>query len=599
MVQIFVNDWMTSMGTVALLRLDPEQQIIKVDRNKLEIPIDWFKNLPETLFKYFVDEFSVAEREYRRLESLAFDLEKKQKDKNKYKDSTKNFNSRLKEDINRVKKYFPEWEEKLQTFEIEMKESIDSKNFSSLHQQIFELYQIFKLEEIDKKVTLNWVKGSILSQTGGQASFLNVSKNSLSFSEQMKVFEKDYINPVLWELQLQKNLLEKNESEIEALFQIDEKPDYATKWEKAKKKSKKSWCEWLNLLPECALLEGQKGTIPFEEMHFVPLGMSISNAYNYAWDGNLDTTQAISALAKLLLLISPLGANSYRRPRNGEIINVFGFLHCESSCNKTLMLNNQLANAMKSELHFSDALKDSFSKLKELEKKRRQVAILIEWNTEYKTKKTFLEYKPLNGDFVEYLLHEKSYITTKIYPYQFREEVVRAALSNIDSKHIIIREMRRVMDEVITKRFTSSIRNALIMREFMISKEGKEMGTEKLVTTQMYNLGYKLSRKLGDSREENKDGSYQASNEKKLTAIAYRLLNAVKAGNRQLFFDTSVRLHITAGMNISSNFTKALDPSTTDKEFATIALAFIAGLIPAEGQVGENSSENNSETVEE
>ena len=338
----------------------------------------------------------------------------------------------------------------------------------------------------------------------------------------------------------------------------------------------------MNLLPECTLLESQWGTIAFEEMHFVPLGMSISNAYNYSWDGDIQTTQPISTLAKLLLLISPIGTYRYKRPSKGEIINVFGFLHLESSCKKTLMLNNQLMHSMQSEVRFSDALKDSFSKLRELENKRREAAVLIEWDTNYKAKKTFLEYKPLHADFVDYIMGEKSNITSKINPYQFREEVVRAALDNLDSKHLIIREMRRVMNEVVTKRYTTSLCNALLMREYlMLLKEGKEMQTEKTVTSQMYNLGCKIAKTLGGGRKENQDGSYQASNEKKLTSVAYRLLNAAKAGNRQLFFDTAVRLHISAGMNISSNFTKVLDPTTSDKEFATIALAFIAGLIPS------------------
>ena len=99
----------------------------------------------------------------------------------------------------------------------------------------------------------------------------------------------------------------------------------------------------------------------------------------------------------------------------------------------------------------------------------------------------------------------------------------------------------------------------------------------------MHELGENIAEKLiGNSKKGNQEGHYQAPDEKKLTAVAYRLLNAAKAGNRQLFFDTAVRLHIQAGMNISSTLTKSIDPSTSDKEFATIALAFIAGLIPSE-----------------
>lgn len=583
MVKIVVNDWMTSMGTVALMRLDPEKKFIQADANSLEVSVDWLKDLSETLFQYLLNQYSVATRETQALKKLTMTLEKNASDSAKYKDYAKWLNDRVKSSVDRVKKYFPELNEELQAIVVVLKEHIERQQFKEINQQIVALQQIFQQPAIDKKLTLNWVKATMLAPAAGQASFLNVAKNGLAYTEQMAIFEKDYIAPLVWELQLRDNWEKNDEKEIEALFELDDKPLYASKWEKEKKKSKLSWCEWLELLPACTLLEDQWGTMMFEEMHFVPLGMSMSNAYNYAWDGDIQSTQSISALAKLLLLISPIGAYRYRRPSKGEMINVFGFLYSESSCRKTLMLNNQLANSMQSDVKFSDALKDSFSKLRELENKRQEAAVLIEWDTDYKAKKTFLEYKSLHADFVNYIMDEKSNITSNIYPFEFREEVVRAALNNLDSKHLITREMRRIMNDTAIKKFTSSLRNALLMREYLIVlKEGKEMQSEKTITLRMYNLGFAISKKLGGGRKENQDGSYQASNEKKLTSVAYRLLNAAKAGNRQLFFDTAVRLHISAGVNISSNFTKALDPSTSDKEFATIALAFIAGLIPAD-----------------
>lgn len=589
MVQIVVNDWMTSMGAIALMRLDPNNQYIQSDANRLEVPLDWIQNLPETLFNYFVSQYSVAEREYQALKNLAVGLEKRSNDAAKYKESKKWINDRVKGNVKKIVKYFPEMKNELSEIVEDLNLSIDSQDFKSINRQIVSLYEVFKRSEIDQKLTLNRVKHTILNSSGGQSSFLNVTKNALAFTEQMGIFERDYILPIIWENNLREQLHQRDEKKIEELFQLDEKPDYATKWEKEKKKSKLSWIEWLKMVPECALLEEQWGTVTFEEKHFVPLGMSMTNAYNYLWDGNIQAAQSISSLAKLLLLLSPLGAYRYSRPTTGETINVFGFLYDAANCKRTLLLNNRLTNSMRSDVKFSDALRDSFSKMKELEERRKEVAMLIEWDTDYKAKKTFLEYKPINADFVNYILHDKSSITSNIYPSKFREEVVRAALDNIDSKHIIIREIRRVMGEKVTKRFTFSICNALLMREYLLLlKEGKDMRTEKTVTNQMYNLGYKIAKELGRTRQKNEDGSYQASNEKKITAIAYRLLNEAKAGNRQLFFDTVARLHISAGMNIGPNFIKALDPNTSDKEFATIALAFTAGLIPSVKPIEES-----------
>lgn len=586
-VKIVVNDWMTSMGAVALMRLDDKTKCITTDANSLEVPNDWLKKLPDTLFEYIVTHYSVSTREIEAINDLIEQLEKKLGDKEKNKERIKDFikwiNDRIKGNNDKVIKYFPETSEALQNHFANLKQALADEDFKIVHQEFSKISKFLMRRDVNQKLTLNWVKARLLEPGVGQASFLNVAKNALTFSEQMKTFENDYIMPILWELQLQEKYKTKDETAIEQLFDINEKPDYASKWKTAKKKSKLSWHEWLSTLPECTLIEGQLGTITFEEKYFVPLGMSVSKAINYAWDGNIEAMQPISSLAKLLLFLSPLGTTRYRRPYKGDKIDVFGFLNNDSSCYATLQLNNQLFSAMKKDGHFSEAVKDSFNKFKDLENFRKTATVLIEWDTEYKAKKTILEYKALNPNFVDLILHDKyGKKLSSIYPYAFREEIVRAALDNIDSKHLIIKEMRRIIDEAPNKRSTLSVKYALLVREdFNAMKEDKNMETEKTLTTQMYNLGYRLSKTLSSTNKEHHEEYYQAPDEKKLIAVAYRLLNATKAGNRQLFFDTAVRLHIQAGMNIGPTLTKSIDSSTSDKEFATIALAFIAGLIPS------------------
>lgn len=588
---------MTSMGAVALMRLDSEIKSIKEEANTIKVPLDWLKELPTTLFDYVINHYSVAKREIEAVQGLLNNWESKlsdkEKNKEKIKDYTKWINDRIKGNVDKIIKYFPEISEQLQTHVSDLKKALLDEKIADAHHEFSEISKFLQQEEVNRKLTLNWVKATLFAAVAGQASFLNVAKNSLTFSEQIKAFEKDYIKPVLWEQQLLEKFHSQDEKAIEELFELEEQPEYASKWKTAKKKSKLSWYEWLSLLPECTLIEGQFGTIPFEEMYFVPLGMSLKT-FNYAWDGYIEAVQPISSLAKLLLFVSPLGTIRYRRPYKGEMINVFGFLNNDSSCYATFELNNQLSNAMKKDSHFTEAVKDSFHKLKDLENFRKTATVLIEWDTEYKAKKTILEYKVLNPNFVDLILNEKyGKKLSSIYPYTFREEIVRAALDNIDSKYLIIKEMRRILDEASNKRITLSIKHALLVREYFSAVKGDQnMETEKTVTTQMYNLGFRLSKTLGSTNTENQEGHYQAPDEKKLTAVAYRLLNAVKAGNRQLFFDTAVRLHIQAGMNIGSTLTKSIDSSTSDKEFATIALAFIAGLIPSKNDEKQETKSN-------
>ncbi|KGR92394.1 hypothetical protein CD30_00860 [Ureibacillus massiliensis 4400831 = CIP 108448 = CCUG 49529] len=586
-----MNDWMTSMGAVALLRLDEDKQEIHAKANTLEVPIEWLKHLPETLFQYFLKHYSVADREYQALQNLVnIYIRNLEKEESKLKENIKWINERVKSTCDKVKKYFPDLDAELINCMSNIKIAMESKDTRKLEDQIGRLYQIYKQQKIDQKLTLNWVKATLLSSAAGQASFLNVAKNALSFKEQKSLFERDYILPVLWELRLREKFEKGDEEEIEALFKIGEKPEYAKSWASEKKKSKLSWYEWLKTVPECGLIENQWGTASFEEMHFVPLGMSVSNAYNYAWDGNLQAVQSISALAKLLLLLSPLGTYRYRRPSKGELVNVFGFLHAESSCQKTFMLNNQFSNSMRTDTRFSEAIRDSFGKLKEIENRRNEVTVLIEWDTDYKAKKTFLEYKSLNPNFVDYIISTKENVIEKISPYQFREEIIRAAFDNLDCKNLIMKEMHRIMNLPTTNRDTFSLKNALIMREHLLMlKEEKNLLTEKTVTEKMYALGFRIAQTLGGKKEEATDTLYQAPNEKKLTSTAYRLLNAAKAGNRELFFDTVVRLHLAANMNVGKNLVKAVDLNTSDKEFTSIALAFIAGLTPGKKQIIEET----------
>lgn len=575
---------MTSMGSVALMRLAPTNQEWQTEANRLSVSFNWIEKIPEFLFEYIVNHYSVAERENEAIKNLAISLTRRVNDKAKYKENMKWVNERAKKSLDKVKKYFPEYSDECDRITNTLKEAMKNQEFDVVGHSVQEFYQLIKQKKINQKLTLNFAKSSsLLAQSGGQASFLNVAKNKLTYEEQMELFCKDYITPLLWEIRLRKNFELGDEEKIEELFKLGEKPNYTSSWLKEKKKAKLTWYEWLKGLPECSLIEGQWGTMAFEEMYFVPLGMSMKNTYNYAWDGNLDTTQSISSLARLLLLLAPLGSQSYKRPFKGEELTVFGFLYDQSSCENTFFLNNQFSNAMRKDVKFSEALRDTFSKVTELEEQRKQSSMLIEWMTEYKMKKTVLEYRPLHPTFVQYVLSEQSKVTSRIYPIAFREKIVRAAMDNLDSKHIIWKEMRRVIGESDKHRHTGSIRNALLMREKLILiKGGKTLTTNKTMTDQMYGIGYRLSKTLNVDGTSNEPNNYRASANKKMTSVAYRLMNAAKAGNRQLFMDTALRLHVAAGMSINPAFIRAIDPKTSDSEFATIAMAFVAGLIPSE-----------------
>jgi len=80
------------------------------------------------------------------------------------------------------------------------------------------------------------------------------------------------------------------------------------------------------------------------------------------------------------------------------------------------------------------------------------------------------------------------------------------------------------------------------------------------------------------SKGENEDSEvYKASGKKKVDSIAYRMLNALKAGNRTAFLDTVFRLHVSEGEEISPVFMDIFKSEGLD--FETIGGAFITGLL--------------------
>lgn len=580
------------MGATALLRIDTEKQI-KVDNNVLDIPVEWMERFPEKLFNYMVEFYSVAKKKEETLQrytkSLTFNVERKTKQQeNTFKNYSAWTQKSLKDSLEKVIKYFEEDASIAQTLLSDMKTAFKESNMEEILRIINETIQLLKQTKINQKLTLNSVKAKMLTASGGQVSFLNVTKNSLTFKEQIEVFTKDFIEPILWEWKLKQIIIEKNEEVATAILQESEY-SIAKNYRKAHKKSKTIDWEWFNHIEECSAIAEQWATLPYEEMMFMPLG---STSLNDRWDGQVNNIQQISAFARLLLFIAPLGCATYKRKFGRDEDFVFSFLHVEGDCQETLNKNYLFMQSLSHQELFSDALVHSYDKKKWLENEREKITLLVEWTTYSKEKKTLLEYRILNEKFIKNILKNPKINFSKIYPYEFREELMQQGLRGQDSKTLIIEEIYRLIKEPIRNLY--SVRKALIMRELLIRED--ILMEDTTLTDRMYATGAAIRNKLLGKGNSGSDENYVAPQEKKLTAIVYRLLNASKGGNRHLFFDTAVRLHLETGRFIGKEFTTMLDKKTvSDSEFATMSLAFIAGLTPSiqkEDDIKEGASVN-------
>ena len=111
------------------------------------------------------------------------------------------------------------------------------------------------------------------------------------------------------------------------------------------------------------------------------------------------------------------------------------------------------------------------------------------------------------------------------------------------------------------------------------NNEGKNINqqSQKLTNAQRgRKAGYKLKKDLGDPKEA----------DNKIKGFIYQLLNSVQTGNRDLFFNTIIRMYISNDLpipKILSEISQSID------DFREIGYAFILGLKSSDDKKGEKN----------
>ncbi len=589
--RLYIHEWIYNAGAVAMLQLDSQQEI-KVNANRLDVPMEWIEQLPQRLFDYLIESYSRAQNTLEWLQKTMNYARKNVDEKDKkqqtaFKMSIDRFKNTLKDSLAKVKKYFEEEAIEAERLEKESLEALKDKNFELLEHLMREIQILLEKKEVDEKITLNYVKAVILAPASGQVSFLNVTKNTATRQEQQQIFYTDFVEPVLIELRL-RTWIEQQDEEQLLSFLRESEYIIAKEWRKAHKKATVIDFEWFEQYPKCTALPNHWGTLSFEEKIFMPLA---STSLNDRWFGHKDHIQVISPLARLLLFLSPLGCTRYRKKTANSEEMVFAFLHVEGDCEESLQRNRAFSKIMHNENSLIEALRGTHEKQQQIEKARREVTVLIEWFTESKAKKTLLEYRWIEERFYKYVLN-KNYIS-QVYPMEFREAIVQQHLRNYDTKMLIQEELYEQLKKD-TGRNTWGVYQCLRIRELMMG--GSTVEQQQSLTDRMYATGHALRLSLTSNDVSNSgQNEYKASNSKKLDASIYRILNAAKSGNRTLFFELVIRLNILAGRKISKEFAQCLDREVVnDAKFATMSLAFVAGLMAVQTKEEEKKDGENN-----
>lgn len=307
----------------------------------------------------------------------------------------------------------------------------------------------------------------------------------------------------------------------------------------------------------------------FEEMVFSPIGVAKDNAFNFSWYFDSQQPKPLSSLAKLVLLFAPIGSTIYFK---NEGINeqterrlYAGFVQTDATFAEILQKNNHFKQLKKKREPFNKIV----SQLVQSVKKESEYAVdhlfFLEFFSDYSSKKTHLHYYHLPVYLAHYFKQHADKLDD-IKPYDYREQFVQYVLRGADPVYVIYNYLRDCI-----KNERSSIGPYIAVRERNRILQFKK-GVRDMATTDK-----RVSALFMQGREIRDAIMRSSGSEKKVTSIAYRLLNAAKAGNRKNFMDTLLRIYMSADRPVSPIFLNALHER--DLDFATVANAFIAGLL--------------------
>jgi CRISPR-associated protein Cst1 len=590
MTQFFIEaraeEWHFTAGLIGLMRLYEEE--METTPAGLLISKEQLDSLAERYFKYLFDTYNIAERDTSRMERLL------QRAKNKIETCKERFADMRKiaaEQLKKVEKYFPNTKEcqDLKQLVEEMKEFKGPEHIEQAEKVIEKYRNIMIVDSINKKLTINYAKAVIISPYYGQPSFLQRSCNALNYEEHVEKMHKEFVLPAQLEIEFKEKST--NSESIDKIKNfLDEHQEYAPfkGWLKTiKKKSSVSEIkEWFhdNVIP-CSFMDDLPATMSYEEMMFLPLGVSNNNASNFHWNFNKKNPIPMSALARLILFLVPVGVAFYQRKLGSgptaEYKRYAGLILKDERFIEIYNINNYYRNVRQTGSSFSEAVVGLLADTKERAEKKANSFLFVELHSEG-TKKTLLDYYHMPEYCVQYLKSYGNRLKLLLLTDE-RDLFIRNILSGVDPKQAVFRYLR----EAIKQEFHAQGAYFAVRERYriLLLKQGvndlEEMKKQDSRVSSIYIQGMNLRRSMITSRESSEEAAvYKASGKKKIDALAYRLLNAVKAGNRTAFLDTVFRLHIAEGEELSPVFMDVYKSEGLD--FETIGGAFIAGLLGKE-----------------
>ncbi|MFT9848919.1 hypothetical protein [Aneurinibacillus sp. REN35] len=582
-VEARAEEWFFTGGLLGLKRLYEEE--IETTPAGLLIGKDLLDTLAERYFAYFFDTYNIAERDTGRMERL---LQRARKKPESSKERFSEIRNIAAEQMKKVEKYFPDAKEseELKHLVEEMKELKNQEHIESAEILINKFHNIMTSDFVNKKLTINFAKAVIISPYYGQTSFLQRSCSVLDYQEHVEKMHREFVLPAQLEIAFQEKMKRaENVDDIKNF--LDEHKEYKPfkDWLKAIKKlhSIKEAKEWFapHVLP-CSFIDDLPATMSYEEKIFLPLGISTNNASNFHWDFNKQNPMPMSALARLILFLVPVGVAFYQRRLGSrtaiEYKQYAGLVLLDQKFSEIYNINHRYRNARQTGSSFSEAVVGLLADTKERADKKINSFLFIEVHSDG-TKKTLLDYYHM-PDYCAHYIKQYGNRLKLLLLIEERDVFIRSILSGIDPKQAVFRYLREaIQQDFHAEGAYHAVRERhriLLLKKGVNNMEDIKKYDKRV--SSVYFQGKNLRKSMVASRGSAKESDvYKASGKKKVDALAYRLLNAVKAGNQTAFLDTVFRLHIAQGEELSPVFMDVLKSEGLD--FETVGGAFIAGLL--------------------
>jgi CRISPR-associated protein Cst1 len=584
-IQIEAEQWPMAAGCIGLAKLYSDKELTFTSTG-LILQEELLDHLAEKYVRGLIEEFSVVKRDVRRLEWYVRKVEHNP-------ELTKQYAVEVRKQINdqfkKVEKYFSDTEEysRLKDLLDVLKDLKSPEEASKIGEAVQQYEEIMKTPFINEKLTLNYAKAVILNPFFGQTSILQPVFNSKSTEEHIAQIEADFVQPAKLELLFAEKMADAKTVK-ELISFLEEHQDY---------KPFKDWLKPIKKLPEmddvytyftnnihpCSFIEGLFATQSYEEMTFSPLSFSKNKAVNFSWNFDKHLPVPISAVARLVMFLAPFGMAFYTRrignEQSNENLRFAGLIQSQKHFSEIIKENLTYQKLRGEGSSFEEAIVGLLSETVDKAKKIQNSYFFLEVYSSYQMKKTLLDY-----------YHMPSYLTKYIAKYgkcldllhhkELKDSYFRTVLKGIDPKEVVFDYLRIAITEPFHA--SGAFYATRERKRILEAKKGVEdMTSSDKAISYVYYRGVELRKEMVNERASSQEGEpYRASGRKKIEGIAYRLLNAAKAGNKNAFMDTIFRIHMAAGLEVPSIFIDSFKEDGLD--FETISSAFIAGLLGQE-----------------